>query len=255
MRVADEGDVRVYGVLSTGGPGCANLDNFSRTDVQRAFIEVLTGPTPTAEPEPCPATINGQGSCSIEQALATFCQAGLVVHDACAANEICGDDGAGNFRCIALAANPCGSVSRFGECDGQTLRWCDDDTVTERECVECAERCQRASPTQGFACVASDCGDLDETGICQGTLWRRCNRLGHAEEHDCADDGQTCQFVGPIQGNDCYDADACRGLTYQGACSGTVLAWCQDGEVLQGDCADSGAQCVFIDDDTGSICQ
>jgi hypothetical protein len=34
------------------------------------------------------------------------------------------------------------------------------------------------------------------------------------------------------------DADACGGLTFLGECDGTVVRWCEDGEILEGDCLD-----------------
>lgn len=34
------------------------------------------------------------------------------------------------------------------------------------------------------------------------------------------------------------DSDACGGLTFEGACDGTVVRWCDDGEILEGDCRD-----------------
>lgn len=256
MHVSAQGDVRVLGVLSFGDPECMNSDNYSRVDQQRAFIEALTGPTPTGEPEPCPASIDAAGSCNVEQALATYCEAGLVVRDACGTDEICGENASGERRCIPVAANPCGAVSAFGECDGETLRFCDDGVVKERDCVACAERCLLASTTEGFACVPSTCGDLDETGVCDGAVSRWCDEHGQLAEYDCAADGQTCRFLGPILGNYCYDEAACEGLTYQGRCNGTVLTWCEDNEVLQYDCADDAQACVDSGDtETGFVCE
>ena len=253
MQVSAQNDVRVLGVLSYGDPECMNRDNFSRVDQQRVFIEALTGPTPIGEPLACPATITQTGSCSVEQALATYCDGGFVVRDACAADEICGDDGAGNFRCIAHSANPCGAVSRFGACDGETLQWCDGGLVKERECAACAERCLLASAVEGFACVASDCGDLDEQGICDGTLSQWCNELAQQDHYDCADDGQVCQFLGPILGNYCYDPAACENETYTGRCDGDVLIWCEDNEVVSQECG--AGNCAFQDADVGFNCQ
>lgn len=243
-----DNQVRVRGVLSFGDPECTNFDNFSRVDNRRAFIEQMTGPTPTPAPEPCPADVSDDGSCSLEQSLAQFCDGGFVVRDVCARDEICAQG-----RCIPQADNPCGAATRFGRCDDEVLTWCDDDVVRVRNCAACSERCLLGEGVAGYGCVPSNCGALDREGVCQGTLARWCDAQGQLEERECGEDG--CQYLGPVFGNYCYDPVACRGETYQGRCDGSVLIWCEDLEVNVVDCADDGTACVFEDEQTGFICE
>jgi len=49
-------------------------------------------------------------------------------------------------------------------------------------------------------------------------------------------------------------ADPCGGLTYLGACQGTVARWCEDGQLRQNDCADSQQICGYVDDQIGYYC-
>ena len=46
----------------------------------------------------------------------------------------------------------------------------------------------------------------------------------------------------------------CGNISFAGQCDGTVLLWCQDGELYQGDCAELGADCGYVDDNTGYDC-
>jgi hypothetical protein len=257
MHIGSGGDVRVMGVLSFGDAECMNVDNYSRTDTQLAFIEAFTGPTPAPVSSPCgPAGVTEVGACSVQQGRATYCEAGAVVNDICGPGEICGDDGSGKFRCVPVDENPCGDVSSYGSCDGQVLTWCDDGVVRTRDCGACAERCILASETEGFACVESDCGDLDNQGECDGTVSRWCDDTGRKAEYDCADEGHTCTFLGEQLGYYCYDPDVCEGYTYQGACEGNVLVWCEDNEVERVDCSDDGTTCQDSGDpETGFVCQ
>lgn len=256
MQVSDAGDVRVLGVLSYGDEECTNIDNFARADAQRAFIEEMTGPTPVGVPEPCGASVTVEGACSVEQALVTYCEDGVIVRDACGADEICAriPNATSTVRCIPHDANPCGAVTRFGSCGGEdveTLTWCDADVVRVRACAACGERCLLASDVDGFACVPSDCGTLDEAGVCDGDVSLWCDEAARRQEEECEDG---CAFLGPVLGNYCYDAVACEGHTYQGSCDGDVLTWCEDNEVNVVDCADDGTFCVFVDDELGFIC-
>ena len=256
MHVGPEGDVRVLGALSFGDAACMHVDNYSRVDTVRAtFIEPLTGPTPVGLPQACGADVTVTGSCNVEQALATYCDAGNVVRDACGIGEICGANASGQFRCIAVADNPCGAVATYGACDGDTLSWCDNGVVKTRDCLACDERCILAAPEQGFACVASDCGALDHLGQCDGNTSRWCDNFGQAAQEDCAAEGTTCEFLGQQLGNYCLDQQTCQGHNYQGDCAGTVLTWCEDNELNTVDCAAQGLQCVFIDAATGNDCQ
>lgn len=257
LHVSAQGDVRTLGALSFGDDPCGSTDYYQRVDTVLAWVEELTGPTPRGDVEVCGNDVSEEGRCSAEQTAVEYCEAGIVVRDACGSDEICAAietlEGARVFRCLPTAANPCRDVSTFGRCDGDTLVWCDDGVVKERVCGDCDGRCLLASETFGFACVPSDCGGVDETGVCDGSVARWCDGVTLQEE-DCADYGQRCEYVGPIFGYYCYDEEACGGLDWTGTCEGDVVHWCQDGEPSSYDCAADGQTCGYVEDEEGFNC-
>jgi Trypsin len=257
LHVSRVGDVRVLGALSFGDDPCGSTDYYQRVDTVLPWVEDLVGPTPPGEPTACDDTVTEQGVCTNEQTVATWCEGGLVRHDACGLTEICGDavlEGGGvGKRCVSVDENPCGDVTFFGRCESDVLSWCDEGVVKQRPCGECQGRCLLADDELGFACVPSDCEGIDEVGTCDGTVSRWCEGTTLQSE-DCAELGQACAYVGPELGYYCYDATACDGLTFYGECDGSVLRWCQDNEPLEYDCAQDGAPCGLVDEDTGYNC-
>ena len=47
--------------------------------------------------------------------------------------------------------------------------------------------------------------------------------------------------------------EECAGLTYEGMCTGNLVQWCEEGEVIQIDCTDLGMICAW-DDEKGYSC-
>ena len=47
--------------------------------------------------------------------------------------------------------------------------------------------------------------------------------------------------------------EECAGLTYEGMCTGNLVQWCEEGEVIQVDCTDHGMICAW-DDGKGYSC-
>lgn len=193
MRITPQGDVRVLGCLSYGDQSCVGFDRYTRVDKVRAFIENVTGPTPTAGPVPC-GDVDEAGTCSLDGSISTYCSDGILQREVCAQGSICADSGAGN-RCIPISEDPCQGVSTYGQCDGEVLQWCNNGRVVERNCESCGERCILADDSLGFACVTSDCGDLDFQGRCDGEVAEWCNAEGKRESRDCAADGLQCGFI------------------------------------------------------------
>ena len=257
--LSEDGDARVLGALSWGDANCMFVDRYQRADTVRAFIEGFAGPTPAAVPVACDADparpVTEAGECGLEQASATFCEAGVVRRVLCGPEEICSVS-ADAARCVPVTDNPCGEVSAFGRCNGQTLSWCDVEAgaVVTRDCDECAERCLLLDPAQGFSCVPTDCGDLTWEGACNDDVSEWCDLLGQKHSVDCGAQGQECQYLGPESGYFCWDEAECQGHTYRGDCEGTVLTWCEDGEVYTQDCADAGDTCGLVDEETGYDC-
>jgi hypothetical protein len=185
LRQTDSG-VRVVGALSYGDPSCTEFDRYTRVDLSLDWIEDFAGEI-TDVPVGCGA-VTAAGSCSSDGRSAQRCDNGVLVVDACAANEAC--DGG------ACAPNPCGDVTGFGACDGDVLRYCDDGAVVTRDCGQCGgdQVCSLVDNVAGFACIADPCGALTFQGECQGNVARWCEN-NTVQTVNCADDGSTCGFI------------------------------------------------------------
>jgi hypothetical protein len=61
---------------------------------------------------------------------------------------------------------------------------------------------------------------------------------------------------GPVDpgGDPGGSADPCGGLDYKGACEGSVIKWCEKGQLQVFDCANKGQTCAWQDDTTGNNC-
>lgn len=195
LRQTAEGDVRVMGALSYGDPSCTGVDRYTRVDLVQDWIEGFAGPIP----DPGSATagcgsVTAAGRCSADGTVAERCESGALVADPCGAGEVCGDDAAGK-RCISVDDAPCGGVTTFGACNGNTLTFCDGDVVRTRDCGACGgETCGLVDNVVGFACVADPCGGIDYLGQCDGNTARWCDE-GTLKELDCVAEGGTCGFV------------------------------------------------------------
>ena len=106
----------------------------------------------------------------------------------------------------------------------------------------------------GYACVASNCGDLTYAGRCDGTTAQWCNNRGQMSTEDCTAGGGSCGYAGPDQGYYCLPA-SCGGLDYLGQCDGTTVRWCDsNGRRRSKDCNAMGQVCRMVDAATGYFC-
>lgn len=195
LRQTAEGDVRVMGALSWGDESCVGVDRYTRVDLAADWIEGFAGPIPAPGATlPGCGSVTSTGRCSADGTVAEFCSGGDLVRDPCGAGEVCGD-GSGGKRCVAAESTPCGSVTAFGACSGDTLQWCDGDVVRTRDCGACGgDTCALVDNVTGFACVQDPCAGLDFLGECSGDVARWCED-GQVKEVDCTDEGNTCGFV------------------------------------------------------------
>jgi hypothetical protein len=67
-------------------------------------------------------------------------------------------------------------------------------------------------------------------------------------------DGYTALRYINMEGASSPASDACGDLTYQGACDGNVLLWCENGGVRTFDCGASGKGCGWESDAVGNNC-
>jgi V8-like Glu-specific endopeptidase len=78
-----------------------------------------------------------------------------------------------------------------------------------------------------------------------------CLGVDHLTRLDAIQD-----WIDEITGGPAMDPidEECRRLGFAGSCDGSVLNWCQDGEIQSKDCADEGERCEYVDDRTGYNC-
>ena len=189
MVVADDGSVRVAGVLSYGDGSCVGRDNFTRLDLFADWIASVLGP-PAVEGAPCGASLTEEGRCLDGQAV--WCEAGRRRSERCAVR--CGwSPAAEGFRCIE-GDDPCGGVDGFGRCDGHTARWCEAGTPRARNCAACGERCVLDPDAGGATCAPDPCMGLDYLGRCNGDVAEYC-RDGSFASRDCGAEGLRCDWV------------------------------------------------------------
>ena len=204
--IASDGSVRVAGDLSNGDGNCVGRDNYTRTDVHRAWIEGYVGPAQPPGPQPCGA-VDAVGSCSADRTQATWCAADATLQVAtCGASERCAfDAGAGGYRCLEQAQDPCRGITERGQCRDNVLTWCELGQLRARDCGVCQESCvpESRDAAPHYNCIPSECGDLDFRGRCEGAVAVWCSREGQLERRDCAANGQRCGLVDEASGYYC----------------------------------------------------
>lgn len=107
------------------------------------------------------------------------------------------------------------------------------------------------SPEVGGPLDEGPCGEISDSGLCDGTFARRCES-GRRVSTDCADTGERC---GP--GSDGHVGcvpDPCAGITFAGSCVGDVAYWCQGDEVHSFDCGRCGWGCGDTGATLGMYC-
>ncbi len=201
LVIADDGVVRIAGVLSNGDDSCLGRDNFTRTDLTRDWIEQYTGPTDDPGNQGC-GDIGRVGRCVDGRAI--WCGQDSVQADECGDGASCGwDDSAGGFRCIT-GPDPCLGVDSFGACSGNIARWCENGQPRERDCNLCGQTCAGSVAGQGAYCVDDACGGVDYLGRCDGDVAEWCEN-GELVQRDCGAFGQTCDFIDSAVGYYCQE--------------------------------------------------
>lgn len=180
----------------------------------------------------------------------------------CSANSDCAEDEYCNVGCCAERTGgtedtgggsgvPCGELTYEGECDGETVRWCQDGNAEEADCTamfpaEAATgTCEYISAEFGYWCAVQpedtcvfSSGDQVIVAFCTGT------------EPGCILSGaaQACrENIGA-----CTEAD-------EGACddNGILIVGCSEGQPVGFDCVIDGGSCSTdrcIDQGVGGVC-
>ncbi len=187
MVIANDGTVRIAGVLSYGDPSCVGRDNYTRVDLLRDWIEGYTGPT-VVDGASC-GEVTTTGRCINDQAV--WCQDDGLATEAC---DTCGwDEEARGYRCID-GPDPCQGVDLYGTCDGDVARWCENGTPKTRDCGACGQTCGVVDEIGAVYCEDDPCQGLDYLGRCNGDVAEYC-RDNEFRSRNCAAEGLSCSWV------------------------------------------------------------
>lgn len=211
LIIADDGAIRVAGVLSNGDESCLGRDNFTRTDLHTDWIEQYTGSLDGGGDQAC-GEIGRAGHC--EQDRAVWCGNGRIQTQDCSLGESCGwDEAEGGFRCIT-GPDPCEGFDSFGGCEGNVARWCDNGVPRARDCSACNQACAVTPDTLGAYCVDDACQGLGYLGRCDGNVAEWCEG-GQISRRDCSVLGQTCGLVDDQVGYYCIPSQSSAALPAQ----------------------------------------
>lgn len=152
----------------------------------------------------------------------------------------------------------CEGLDYAGECNGDTLRYCERGQLISVECGSRDQACGWQNDEIGNNCVerpADPCEGLNYAGECSGDVLRYCE-ASQLVSVNCAARDQMCGWQSDEIGNNCLDrpADPCEGLDYAGECQGQTLRWCEDGAPRAVDCAARGQTCGWQNADIGHNC-
>lgn len=140
----------------------------------------------------------------------------------------CGDDGCGGL-CGACADGQ--SCNDKGQCiDSGCQPACEGKVCGDNGCGGVCGTCDGTDLCEAGTCVPAPC-----VGQCDGKV---CGDDGCGASCGTCADGQLCSASG-----ECEKVDGCGGLTYFGACDGSVVVWCEDNQVQSFDCASQDKTC------------
>jgi hypothetical protein len=154
--------------------------------------------------------------------------------------------------------DPCGGLEATGECDGETVRWCDHERPQSLDCAGFGLRCGFDGTLMRTTCVppgsAADAGPsgcpLPPEGQCDdnGVLYVCQGDRVHIE--NCPAMSRTCGWDVGSDRNACLDGpppeDACGGVTGAGRCVDGQVEACRGNQVRREDCPAQGSDCEII---------
>ena len=152
----------------------------------------------------------------------------------------------------------CSGHDEVGCCGGDDLYYCGyggDECPDEMETCLCFLPCGMGGSTCGWGGDFFLCVDPPAAAAPDGTLvceWFPCEATcdgkscgGDGCGGDCGEcsDGEICEDGTCVAG--C--ADPCGGITFDGCCDGALSVYCEEGELVIGDCGEEG--CGWLADD------
>ena len=146
----------------------------------------------------------------------------------------------GDWSCYPNSGQPtgCGGITYEGCCDGQLLKYCENNQL---KTGNCGNDPQCGWDAQGGFYNCGTNGGSDPSGQnpknCGGGCTANC------AGKECGSDGcggscgqcagnETCQAGTCVAGG-----DGCNGITYEGCCDGQTLKYCEDNQLITGTCA------------------
>lgn len=149
---------RDHGSAQTACPGenlVAKMQGI-RNEVNATLAPIQVDPPndPATDLDPIPPCggLNYHGEC--DGAIVRWCE-GDAVHeyDCGAGGYVCGwqNDDIGH-NCLP-SADPCQGIDYFGECDGNVLRWCQDNTLHTYDCSGLRRTCSWQGDQIGYNCI------------------------------------------------------------------------------------------------------
>lgn len=139
----------VAGILGAGAIDCVETDEYTRVDIAQSWLESYVGP---ADVGTSCGSLDRIGGCY--DGVAVWCEEQVRHSVLCAAPSSCGwDSVTSGFRCVEAALDPCQGVTRWGECQDQSLARCDAGHLRIDSCPECGAICRRLPTTGTVACT------------------------------------------------------------------------------------------------------
>jgi hypothetical protein len=149
---AQDGSVRVAGVLHAGSASCTQFDLYARLDGASDWLE-QQGSAPPAPDAECGA-IDSTGRCF--GARAVWCDDGSLRAQDCELPEACGyAAGDAGFRCIDATSDPCHGSDELGRCEAREVVRCAHGQFERSDCGACEQSCL-LDPASGRAICAPD---------------------------------------------------------------------------------------------------
>ncbi len=208
--------------------------------------------------EPCAPLV-----CGYDDALRRYGCVPPECTPACAARE-CGPDGCGGLcgtcpvgqvcdgagQCAAPGEGECGDITTLGECQGDTLVYCDDDdTLVTVNCAVYGLVCGPATDAAGEPTGWNDC-TLPPACEPQCAASGACGPDGCGGSCGTCLPGETCDATGR-----CAVTDPCADMPAGGECAGSLLRYCTASGLVTLDCADFDEECVVDAVTGGANCQ
>lgn len=138
-------------------PTCHQDGAFCNTSSECCYSSCNSGVCGDSQPSAggC-GDVTYEGSCQGNSV--TWCESGTLNESSCDPGSVCGWDSANNFYgCISDQSGDCGDVTYEGECQGNTVAWCENGTLHESTC-NAGSTCGWDSGSSFYSCIPDQGG-------------------------------------------------------------------------------------------------